>query len=203
MTIDLPAVRFQLTRPALVDSVSVDRAGERYVGFMEYADSYWQIPMRTKSLRASELMLVQAFGAQARLGKVTVVWRPVDICLPQAYWGNPTAPALADDGNLVSVTNGFTVAINGVVNGLTMMPGDLFSLQKAGNRSLHRVVVGAVAAAGAIGLTVEPAIPVYITAGAIAKFLNPELNCRVVPGSFVIPDDHKPVAAFTLVEVPK
>ncbi|MBZ9852793.1 hypothetical protein LB566_03220 [Mesorhizobium sp. CA13] len=203
MTIDLPAVRFLLTRPALVDSVSVDRAGERYIGFTEYADSYWQIPMRTKPLEASELMLVQAFGALARKGKLTVVWRPVDISLPQAYWGNPTAPALADDGNLVSVTNGFTVALDGVVNGLTMMPGDLFSLQKDGYRSLHRVVVGAVAAAGAIGLTVEPEVPGYITAGAIAKFLRPELNCRVVPGSFTIPDDHKPVVAFTLVEVPK
>lgn len=203
MTIDLPAIRFKLSRPALVDSVSVSRVGNRAISFVEYADPFWQIPMQTVPLSAAELMLLQAFGAQVRTGKVTVVFRPVDICLPQAYWGNAGASAIADDGNLVSVTNGFTVALNGVTNGLKLMPGDLFSLKSGDYRSLHRVVVGAVAASNAIGLAVEPYVPPYITAGAVAKFLRPELNCRVLPGSFTVPDDHRPVATFTLVEVPK
>ncbi|MBN9243935.1 MAG: hypothetical protein J0I98_14180 [Mesorhizobium sp.] len=187
----------------LVDSVSISRAGNRAVGFVEYADPFWQISMQTAPLSASELMLAQAFAAQARTGRVTVVWRPVDICLPQAYWGNPGAAAIADDGNLVSVTNGFTVALNGVANGLKLMPGDRFSLAKDGYRSFHQVVVGGVAAAGAIALTVDPPVPGYLTAGAVAKFLRPELNTRVVPGSFTVPDDHWPVATFTLVEVPR
>jgi hypothetical protein len=149
------------------------------------------------------LSLVKAFRAQVRTGMVTVLFKPVDVCLPQAYWGNPSATVLSDDGNLLSVTNGVTVGINGVTAGLIMKLGDRLSLTKGNYRSLHEVVTGATAAGGAITLTVDPPVPPYITAGAVAKFKNPELNMRVLPGSFDIPDDHRPVATFTLVEVPQ
>jgi hypothetical protein len=203
MTVNLPAVRFQLSRPFLVDSVSVSRAGNRATSFIEYADPYWQIDMKTKPLSGPELALVEAFRAQARTGMVTVLFKPVDMCLPQAYWGNASATAVVDDGNLVSVTNGTTVAMNGVTTGLIMKPGDRFSLTKGDYRSMHEVVTGATAAGGAITLAVDPPVPPYITAGAVAKFKNPELNMRVLPGSFAMPDDHRPVASFSLVEVPK
>ncbi len=42
-----------------------------------------------------------------------------------------------------------------------------------------------------------------IAPGAVAKFLRPELNTRVMPGSFSVSEDHFPVATFTLVEVPQ
>lgn len=203
MTLALPAVRFQISRPSLVDSVSVSRAGNRAISFVEYADPYWQIVLKTKPLAAAELALVEAFRAQVRTGMVTVLFTPVDVCLPQAYWGNPDAAAIADDGNLVSVTNCSTVAMDGVTDGLLLQPGDRFSLASGAYRSLHRVIAGATAAAGAITVTVEPPVPPYIAAGAVAKFRDPELNMRVLPGSFDIPDDFHPVATFTLVEVPQ
>ena len=131
------------------------------------------------------------------------MYTPKHISLPRAYWGNAGAAALANEGALATVTNGFTVAINSVENGLTLMPGDLFSLKTGEYRSLHRVTVGAVAAGNAITVTVEPAVPPYITAGAVAKWKDPELNCRVLPESFDIPDEFFPAASFTLVEVPK
>ncbi len=52
-------------------------------------------------------------------------------------------------------------------------------------------------------MTVEPAVPAYITAGAVVLFKNPVANMRLLPGSFSIPDDAKPVVTFTLVEIPK
>lgn len=201
MTVDLPAIRFAPTRPDIVDSVSVSRAGNRAISFVEYADPVWQIPMKTIALNAQELQLLLAFRERVRSGGITVVYRPTDNCLPQAYWGNPGAIQL-NDGTLQSVTGGFNVVLNNLINGLTLKPGDLFSLKSGNYRSMHRVMVGGVAAANALALNVEPFVPPYITAGAVAKFLRPELNTRVVPGSFAIPDDHWPVSTFTLVEVP-
>ncbi len=202
MMVNLPAVRFTTTRPEIVDSVSVSRAGNRMIGVVDYADPYWQIPMRTLPMGAAELQALLAFRDRVRAGMVTVVFRPTDNCLPQAYWGNAGSAHLAD-GTLSSVVNGFNVMLYNLVNGLKLMPGDLFSLKDGAYRSLHRVMVGGTAAAGALALNVEPFVPPYITAGAVAKFLRPELNTRILPGSFAVADDHRPVAAFTLVEVPQ
>lgn len=199
----LPDVPFLLSRPSLVDSVSVSRVASRVISFVETADPVWQIPMRTGGLDAYQVSLVEAFRETVRTGRVTVLYTPRHVCLPQAYWGDPGHAHLSNNGNLVSVTGGFVVALNSVENGLDLRPGDLFSLEKDGYRSLHRVVVGAVASGNAISVTVEPAVPPYITSGAVARFKDPELNCRVLPGSFSVPDDFNPVASFLLVEVPK
>lgn len=204
MTIPLPAVGYQITRPKLVGSTSVSRVGNRVISFVETADPVWHIPMRTVALKAAELALIEAFRAQVRSGRVTVVYTPQHIAIPQAYWGNANAAALANDGALETVTNGHLVAIGGVDNGLTLMPGDLFTLSAGGGyRSMHRVTAGGVATANTINVAVEPAVPPYITAGAVAKFKGLELNCRVLPESFEIPDEFFPAASFTLVEVPK
>ncbi|WP_144223603.1 hypothetical protein [Mesorhizobium amorphae] len=202
MIVDLPAIRFAPTRPELVDSVSVSRAGNRVISVVDYADPFWQIAMRTLTMSAQELQMLLAFRDRVRSGMVTVIHRPTDNCLPQAYWGNPGAIQL-NNGTLQSVTGGFNVTLNNLINGLKMMPGDLFSLKSGNYRSLHRVMVGGTAAANALSLTVEPFVPPYIAPGAVARFLKPELNTRVVPGSFSVSEDHFPVATFTLVEVPR
>ena len=46
-TISLPAVGYQPAYPQLVESVSMSRAGNRAIAFVDYADSYWSITMRT------------------------------------------------------------------------------------------------------------------------------------------------------------
>ncbi len=202
MIVDLPAIRFAATRPELVDSVSISRAGNRLISAIEYADPFWQVVMQTLPLTPQELQLLLAFRDRVRNGMATVVHRPTDNCLPQNYWGNAGAIQL-NDATLQSVTNGFNVTLNNAINGLKLMPGDLFSLKAGNYRSRHRVMTGGTAAANALALTVEPFVPPYITPGAVAKFLRPELNTRVLPGSFSVSDDHFPVASFTLVEVPQ
>lgn len=202
-TVALPAVQFQMARPQIIDTVSVSRAGDRAISFVEGADPFWQITMRTKPLRAAELALVEAFRDETRQGRKTVLYKPKHVCVPQAYWGNGNAPALANTGAVTAITNGFTVAFNSVDNGLKLMRGDLISLTTGEYRALCRIRTGAVAAGNAMTVTVDPAVPSYISTGATVRFKDPELNMRVLPGSFSIPDEFRPVASFTLVEVPK
>ncbi|WAX93200.1 hypothetical protein N7E70_015995 [Aminobacter sp. NyZ550] len=173
------------------------------MAFVEYADPVWQIVMRTVSLKAGPRLLVEAFRDATRGGQQTVLYRPRHMCIPQAYWGDAGNAVLSNEGSLVSVTEGRQLAINSVTNGLTLGAGDLISLATGDYRSLHRIQTGGVAASSSISVTVEPPVPGYIAAGAVVKFKDPELNMRVVPGSFSIPDELMPVASFTLVEVPK
>ncbi|OBQ72399.1 hypothetical protein [Mesorhizobium loti] len=200
--IALPAVGFQVAYPQLTESVSVSRSGTRAMAFVEYADSYWTIQMRTKPLKASQRLLVEAFKDACRGGLQTVLYTPKHMCLPRAYWGNPGAAALANAGNLVSIT-GNSLVINSVDNGLTLGPGDLISATNDDYNSLFRVQTGGVASSNQITVTVEPTVPSYLTAGAVITFKNPVANMRLYPGSFSIPDEPKPVATFTLVEIPK
>jgi hypothetical protein len=201
--IALPAVRFQASYPQLTESVSVSRAGGgRAMSFVEFADAYWTIQMRTVPLEASERLRVEAFKDACRGGLQTVLYRPRHMSVPQAYWGDANNAALADDGNLVSVT-GNQLSINSVTNGLTLGAGDLISASSGDYNSLFRVQSGGVAVGNAITLTVEPAVPSYIAAGAVVRFKDPMANMRVMSGSFSISDELKPTAAFTLVEIAK
>ncbi|WP_421912727.1 hypothetical protein [Mesorhizobium sp.] len=200
--IALPAVGFQPAYPQLVESVSVSRAGTRAMAFVDYADAYWSIQMRTKPLKASERLLVEAFKDACRGGLQTVLYTPKHMCVPRAYWGNAGAAALLNTGNLVSIT-GNQLVINSVDNGLTLGAGDLISATTGAYNSLFRIQSGGVAAGNAITVTVEPTVPSYIATGAVMTFKNPIANMRALPGSFSIPDERNPVATFTLVEVPK
>lgn len=201
-TISLPAVGYQPAYPQLVESVSVSRAGNRAIAFVDYADMYWSITMRTVPLGAGARLLVEAFRDACRGGLQTVLYTPKHMCLPRAYWGNPGSPHLAD-GSLVSIAgNQLTL---GATNGLTLGPGDLISATTDEYNSLFRVQAGGVAASGSLIVTVEPTVPSYITAGGgtVVRFKNPVANMRVMPGSFSIADDFFPVASWQMVEVPK
>ncbi|PBB94976.1 hypothetical protein [Mesorhizobium sp. WSM3862] len=201
-TIDLPSVPFQAAYPQLVESVSVSRSGTRAMSFVEYADAYWQIAMRTVPLRPEQRLLVEAFKDQSRGGLQTVLYTPKHMCVPQAYWGDASNTALSNNGNLVSIT-GNSLVINSVDNGLTLGPGDLISATSGEYNALFRVQGGGVAASNSITITVEPTVPVYIAATAVIRFKNPIANMRVLPGSFSIDDEIFPSASFTLVEIPK
>ncbi len=119
MTIALPAIGFQVAYPQLVDSVSVSRSGTRAMSFVEYADAYWSIQMRTKALKASERLLVEAFKDACRGGLQTVLYTPKHMCVPRAYWGDATNAALANNGNLASIA-GNQLVIDSVTNWLTL-----------------------------------------------------------------------------------
>jgi hypothetical protein len=202
MTISPPDVPYAKRVPKLVRSVSQSRSGKRLISFVEYADPYWQFDIVTVGFDANDRPAMEAFLEDAGNGMRTVLWSVGVWGIPQAYASDPGNAALAD-GSLTSVTNGYQIAVGSVTNGLDIRRGDLIGMVDGANRSMHRVMTGAVAASGSIVLTVEPAIPGYISAGATVNFKDLALNTRMVPGSNSITDDYLPVATFTLVEVPQ
>ncbi|ESX78482.1 hypothetical protein [Mesorhizobium sp. LSHC414A00] len=202
MAISLPDVPFQISYPQLVESVSVSRAGSRAMAFVEYADAYWTVQMRTVPLTAAQRLLVEAFKDASRGGLITVTYTPKHMCVPRAYWGDAANTKLTNTGSLVSIT-GNSLVINSVDNGLALAAGDIISLTTGSYNSLFRVQTGATSSSNTMTITVEPSVPSYITTGAVVTFKDPVANMRVVPGSFSMPDDFNPVATFTLVEIPK
>lgn len=200
MPVYLPDVGFQPSYPKVVESVSASRAGNRLVATVEYADPFWQIDMRTVPLSDGERLLVEAFRDDCRGGMVTVVYTPQHQCLPKAHWGDPDAPVLAD-GALTS-KNGFG-AVLAATNGLTLSRGDLISLTTGEYNWMARISAGGTASGGSVSVTLNMAVPSYIAPGAVARFRDPRMNARMLPGSFVLTDEFDPVATFTLVEVPK
>lgn len=197
--VDLPDVRFQASYPQVVDSVSVSRAGKRVVSRVEYADPFWQVVMTTKPLRASERMKVEAFRDACRGGMVSVLYKPKHMCLPMAYWGNPTAPALAN--GTLSAKAGFNATL-AATSGLVLSGGDLISLSIGTHNWIARIVTGGISAAGSIAVTLNMPLPPFIALGAVVRFRDIRMNTMLLPDSFTMPDTLNPVASFTLVEVP-
>lgn len=202
--IDLIAtVRFLASYPQLQRAVSMSRYGNRATSFMEKGDPFWTVDMQTVPMRADEALRLQAFVSSARDGLETIVYCPTHMCLPQAYWGKPDHPHIAGTGVLGLVTDGTKVRLDNVTPGLTLATGDLISFRSGDHRQMTQVLVGATAAATTLTLTVDQPIASYIAPGAAVRFKNPELNTRLVPGSFQIGMAPFPVASFQLIEVPK
>lgn len=199
----ISTVRFLPSYPQLQRSVSMSRYGNRAISFVEYADPYRIIDMETVPMKASEAVALQAFIGSARGGMETIVYRPTHICIPQAYWGNADDPHITGTASFGTVSNGATVTINAVVVGLVLMPGDLISFTSGTYRQMAQVTVGATAASTQITVTVDQPIASYIAAGATVRFKNPELNTRLVPGTFQMSRGPFPTASFQLMEVPK
>lgn len=204
MAESLPSVRWAWNYPQLVDSVSVSRTGNRAISFVEYADPFWQVTMTTQKTTATERNLLEAFIGRAKRGMVTVLYTPTHQCIPREYWGDANNPALANDGVLTAIVDGNKLSFNSVDASLKLREGDLIGLTSGDYKLIVRVLQNQDAVAGAFtSLMVEPPIPSYITTGAAVTFKNPQMNMRVLPSSFQVPDEHRPVGSFVMVEVPK
>ena len=195
-------LRYGPTYPKLMRSTSVSRYGKRAISFMETSDPFWQVSMRVVALSNADRQKLEAFISRCRDGMVTVLYTPKHVCLPQAYWGNPTAPAILDTG-VLSVIAGNQLTVSGVTNGLKLTEGDLIGFSQGDFNTIGRVVQDSTAAGGAIAIKAEPFLPSYITVGATVVFKDPLINMRLVPDSYDCPDDFRPTATFTLIEVPK
>lgn len=195
-------LRYGPTYPKLMRSTSVSRYGKRAISFVETSDPFWQVAMRVVALSNADRQKLEAFISRCRDGMVTVLYTPKHVCLPQAYWGNPTAPAILDTGVLASIS-GNQLTVNSVTNGLKLTEGDLIGFSQGDYNTIVRVVQDATAAGGVITIKAEPFLPSYITAGATVVFKNPVMNMRLVPDSYDCPDDFRPTATFTLIEVPR
>lgn len=196
-------VRFFPSYPQLHSPVSMSKYGNRAISFVEYADPYRTIDMETAPMKASEAVALQAFIASARGGMETIVYRPTHICIPQAYWGNPDDPHITGTASRGTVTNGNQVQLTNVVPGLILMPGDLISFTSGTYRQMAQITVGATAASTQMTVTVDQPIASYIAAAAVVRFKKPELNTRLVPGSFQMSRGPRPTASFQLMEIPR
>lgn len=199
----ISTVRFLPSYPQLQRPVSMSRYGNRAISMIESGDTFWTIDMQTVPMRAAEALQLQAFIGSTRGGLETIVYRPTHICLPRAYWGDPDNPHIAGTGTLGTVTNGTQVQITGVVPGLTLQAGDLISAKSGEYRQMAQIIAGGTAAATTITVTIDQPVASYIAAGAIVRFKKPELNTRLVPGSFQMSQGPFPTASFQLIEVPK
>lgn len=198
-------VDFIASYPQLIVPVSQSKFGGKTISNVEYADPYRIVDMKTVAMRAGQAVQLQAFIAAARGGMETIVYRPQHICIPRAYWGDPNNPHITGTASRGAVTNGYTVQITGVVPGLTLMDGDMFSLKSGDYRQFLQVVYGGGATAASTTITVKVDQPIssYVGIGATARFKQPEMNTRLIKDSFQMSDGPFPMASFQLIEVPK
>jgi hypothetical protein len=133
---------------------------------------------------------------------VTVHYTPKDACIPQAYWGDASNPAITGTATLGAI-NGNTLTLNGVAVGLKLMDGDMLGLSIGDYRFIARIVADVTAAGTSLQVKIEPFLPSYITVGSTVRFKNPVMNMRMMPNSLEIGSGFFPDASFQLVEVPK
>lgn len=201
----ISTVRFKPSYPLLNNPTSQSRYGGKLISTVEYVDPYRTVDMETHPMKASEAVQLQAFISSARGGLETIVYRPTHICLPRAYWGDPNNPHITGTASRGTVTNGYTVQLTGVVPGLQLMEGDMFSLKSGDYRQFLQIAYGGGGTAASTTITVKVDQPIssYIAAGATARFKKPEMNTRLVKDSFQLTKGPRPTATFQLIEVPK
>jgi len=182
---ELPAVDYVTADFLLRDPVKASPSGERLINYTQTEDPVWEASLVTKPLVYSEYAAVESWWLSLRGGLRTVMFHHPHVCYPAAH-GNNQAPA-DDPGNLVSVTDGNVLSINGVDAGLVLEAGDRVGLERSG-----KFYVGRVTEAAGTGTTrtvsVEP--PPFDTvaqANAVVRFARPGLVMRPVPGSFQAP----------------
>jgi len=88
----LSSVRFVPSYPQLNNPTSQTKFGGRVISTVEFVDPYRTVDMETLPMKASEAVQLQAFIAAAKGGMETIVYRPKHICVPRAYWGQPSGP---------------------------------------------------------------------------------------------------------------
>lgn len=196
---ELPAVPYVTADFALIDPVKASPSGARLINYTQVGDPAWQATLVTKALRYSEFAEVEAWWLSLREGLRRVLFRHPHVCYPKNHGGNP-APA-DDPGNLVSVTSGNILAVDGVNAGLSLVVGDRVGLERSGRYHVGRLTE--VAGAGTTRtLTIEP--PPFDTvavAGAVVRFARPALVMRPVPASWSSQQSgSRYTASFQLVE---
>lgn len=201
----LSTVRFVPSYPLLNNPTSQTKFGGRVISTVEFVDPYRTVDMETLPMKASEAVQLQAFIAAAQGGMETIVYRPKHICIPRAYWGDPNNTHITGTASRGTVTGGYTVQLTGVVPGLQLMDGDMFSLKSGDYRQFLQVAYGGGATAVSTTITVKVDQPIasYIATGATARFKQPEMNTRLVKDSFQMSKGPRPTASFQLIEVPK
>jgi hypothetical protein len=182
---ELPNVGFSTADFILRSPVKASASGERLINYTQTEDPVWEASLVTRPLVYSQYAAVEAWWLSIREGLRTVLFRHPHVCYPFAH-GQDHAPA-DDVGNLIAVTDGNVLSVEGVNGDLTLSAGDRIGLENAG-----RFYAGRVSDVSGSGTTrsivVEP--PPFDSVAkpnAVVRFAKPALVMRPVPGSFQAP----------------
>ena len=196
---EIPAVPYVTADFVLNDPVKASPSGARLINYTQVGDPAWQATLVTKPLRYSEFAEVEAWWLSLREGLRRVLFRHPHVCYPKNHGGNQ-GPA-DDAGNLVSVTGGNVLAVDGVDAALSLSVGDRVGLERVGRYHIGRITEFAGAGTSRT-ITIEP--PPFDTvavAGAVVRFARPALVMRPVPGSWSSQQSGgRYTASFQLVE---
>lgn len=72
-----------------------------------------------------------------------------------------------------------SATFDGVQNGMTISPGDYFSVVAGSRQHLHKVLEGGVAASGEITLTFEPGLKPNVVVDAVTRFADPYCEMHI------------------------
>lgn len=197
---ELPeGIKFVTADFVLNDQVKASASGSRLINYTQVTDPAWMATMVTKSLRYSEYAALEAWWLSLRDGLRRVMFRHPHVCYPKNHGGNQ-APA-DDAGNLVGLTSGNVLAVDGVSADLSLVVGDRIGLENGTRCHIGRVTE--VAGTGASRtITIEPPpFAAVSSAGTVVRFAKPGLVMRPVPNSWSVQQTGgRYVASFQLVE---
>ncbi|MDQ0558304.1 hypothetical protein QO004_000077 [Rhizobium mesoamericanum] len=182
---ELPDVGYVAADFLLDDSVKASASGGRLINYTQVEDPAWVANLTTRPLTYNQYAAVEAWWLSLREGLRSVLFRHPLVCYPAAHGKNQTP---ADDaGNLISVTDGNILAVNGIDAGLSLAVGDRIGLERSSKYYVGRITE--VTGSGVTRtITVEPTpFDTVAQAGAVVRFAKPALVMRPVPGSFQAP----------------
>lgn len=181
------------------DGVKASSSGSRLINYTQVADPSWRASLVTRPLLYSKFAELEAWWMSLRGGLRSVLFRHPHVCFPRDH-GHNQDPA-NDAGNLVSVSAGNVLSVNGVDAGLSLAVGDRVGLENGGRYHVGRI--SEVSGAGVSRtLTIEPPPFAAVSAtGTIVRFARPALLMRPVPNSWSVQQSTgRYTASFQLVE---
>ncbi len=196
---EIPDVGYTTADFTLSDPVKASPSGARLINYTQIGDPAWLASMVTRPLTTSQYAEVEAWWLSLRGGLQRVLFRHPWYCYPKNHSASPT-PA-EDAGNLVSVSGGNVLSVNGVDAALSLVVGDRIGLERSGRYFVGRLTE--VSGSGTTrALTVEPLpFDTVATAGAVVRFAQPALVMRPMPDSYSISRNGRhTVVSFSLVE---
>jgi hypothetical protein len=195
---ELPEVGFVTADFALTDAVKASPSGARLINYTQVADPAWRSTLVTVPMIYSQFADVEAWWLSLR-DKNRVLFRHPHVCWPRNHNVNQ-APA-ENAGNLVSVTTGNVLAVDGVDTDLSLSVGDFIGLERSSRYHIGRITE-ATGTGTSRAITIEPPpFDTVATAGAVVRFVRPALVMRPVPSSWTVArSGSRYVASFQLVE---
>ncbi|MDP9837606.1 hypothetical protein J2T09_002358 [Neorhizobium huautlense] len=196
---ELPNVGYVTADFTLDDGVRASPSGARLINYTQVADPTWRASLVTRSLVYSQFAEFEAWWMSLRGGLRSVLFRHPHVCFPKNH-GSNQAPA-NDPGNLVSVSSGNILSVNGVDVGLSLVIGDRVGLENSGRYYVGRI--SEVSGSGeARSIAVEPPPFAAVSGvGTVVRFARPALLMRPVPGSWSMQQSSgRYTASFQLVE---